>query len=254
MTNRELLIFDSLDALSAAAAEQFASIVTASVTARGAAAVALSGGSTPLALFRRLAQAPYLESLPWREIHFFWGDERCVPPENSESNYGQAFQALLAPVAVPAENIHRTLGELAPEAAAADYARQLAQFAEDFPRLADPSSAWPCLDLALMGLGADGHTASLFPGQIHPMEASTGVVAVTAAYQGRPANRVTLTPQVFNASRQVTFLATGAAKDAALAAVLQGPSDPLTYPAQRIQPVNGRVTWMVDRAAAGKVT
>ena len=214
----------------------------------------LSGGSTPLALFRRLAQAPYLESLPWREIHFFWGDERCVPPEDPESNYRQAFQALLAPVAVPAENIHRALGELAPEAASADYALQLAHFAADFPRLADPSGAWPRLDLALMGLGADGHTASLFPGQIHPTEACASVIAVTAAYQGRPANRVTLTPQVFNAARQVTFLATGEAKAAALAAVLQGQPNALTYPAQRIQPVNGKVTWMVDRAAAGKVT
>jgi 6-phosphogluconolactonase len=253
MTRPELLIFDSLDDLSAAAAEQFAAVVSAAAAVRGAVAVALSGGSTPLVLFHRLAQAPYQQSLPWRRIHFFWGDERCVPPEDPESNYGQAFQALLAPAAVPAENMHRALGELEPEAAAADYARQLAHFAADFPRLADPSGAWPRLDLALMGLGADGHTASLFPSQMHPMEANASVIAVTADYQGRPANRVTLTPRVFNDTRQVTFMATGEAKAAALSAVLHGLPDALTYPAQRIQPVDGKVTWMVDRAAAGKM-
>jgi 6-phosphogluconolactonase len=261
----KLLIFNTGDELSAAAAKQFGEVVTAAVAARGAACVALSGGGTPLAMYRLLARQPYRDSLPWGRIHFFWGDERCVPPGDPESNFGQAMQAMLEPVSAPPENIHRVKGELPPEMAASDYAGRMARFAADLDRLiqalagAPVSStpergpAWPRFDLVLLGLGADGHTASLFPGQVHPQEALATVIAVTADYQGRPANRVTFTPLVFNTARNVIFLATGENKASALAAVLQGPPDPLKFPAQRIQPAEGTVTWMVDRAAAGKL-
>lgn len=262
MAKSDQQIFNSIQELSAAAARQFGEIITAAVAARGAACVALSGGSTPLSMYRLLAQPPYRDSLPWGRTHFFWGDERCVPPADPESNYNQAMQAMLEPLGVPAENIHRAKGELPPETAAADYTRRLARFAAEFDRLIktlagiaippvdEEAAGWPRFDLALLGLGADGHTASLFPGQVHPQETTASVIAVTADYQGRPANRVSLTPQVFNAARQVIFLAAGENKAAALAAVLHGPPDPLNFPAQRIHPLDGSLTWLVDQGAA----
>jgi 6-phosphogluconolactonase len=243
MADPILRIFPSLQTLTAAAAQQFNETVSAAVRLRGQAFVALSGGSTPQMLYTLLAQPPYLETVPWKKIHFFWGDERCVPPDDLESNYGQARQILLARVPVPSVNIHRVLGEMAPQAAAEEYIKQL-------QKQAFPGERWPRFDWALMGMGADGHTASLFPGQVNPAEAGSPVIAVTASYQGRPANRVTLTPLVFNTASNLLFLVTGASKAAVLAEVLQGAHDPLRLPAQRIQPLSGSLAWFVDTASA----
>jgi 6-phosphogluconolactonase len=202
-------------------------------------------------------------------MHFFWGDERCVPPDDLQSNYRQAYETLLSHVLVPKENIHRAKGELAPPSAAEDYARQLREFAA-------PGLDYPRFDLVLLGLGADGHTASLFPGSLFPDSLSPQVrdpaqspegepvedlpsggsheggpvLAVTAEFQGRPVNRVTLTPPVFNAARNVLFLVTGQEKAMALAGTRAGRSDPLIYPAQRIEPAEGKVWWLVDEPAA----
>jgi 6-phosphogluconolactonase len=243
MDKPTLRIFPSAQALAAAAAQQFTETVSAAIRLRGRAYVALCGGSTPQALYALLAQPPYLESVPWDKIHFFWGDERCVPPDDLDSNYGQARQMLLARVPAPSVNIHRVLGEMPLQGAAEDYVKQL-------QKQASSGARWPRFDLVLLGMGADGHIASLFPGQVHPAEAGSPVIAVTASYQGRPANRVTLTPLVFNAAENVLFVVTGASKAAMLAAVLQGVHDPLQFPAQRIQPLAGSLTWFVDAAAA----
>jgi 6-phosphogluconolactonase len=205
--------------------------------------VAFSGGSTPAALFQLLAQPPFKESIPWNKLHFYWADERCVPPEDAESNFGQAWENLLSKVPVSQQNIHRILGELEPKTAAQDYVIQLKQNATG-------ALAWPVLDCVLLGMGADGHTASLFPGQVNPSESTAPAIAVTADYMGRPANRVTLTPLVFNSARHILFLVTGENKAQALSEVLHGPDDPLHLPAQRIRPINGDVTWLIDQAAA----
>lgn len=246
MAKPTLRIFPSLQVLAAAAAQHFNENVSAAVRLRGQAFVALCGGSTPQTLYALLAQPPYLDAVPWDKIHFFWGDERCVPPDDLDSNYGQARQILLARVPAPSVNIHRVLGEMAPEAAAEDYIKQLQKQAANAAR-------WPRFDWVLMGMGADGHTASLFPGQVHPAEADSPVVAVTASYPGRPTNRVTLTPLVFNAAENVLFLVTGASKAAVLAEVLQGAHDPLQLPAQRIQPLTGSLAWFMDTAAAALI-
>jgi 6-phosphogluconolactonase len=255
----EIRVFPDPPALSGFAADLFSKIARDSVAQRGRFLTVLSGGGTPLALYRLLALPPFRDDLPWEQMHFFWGDERCVPPEDPGSNYRQAYEPLLLKVPVPTQNIHRARGELSPASAAEDYARQLREFAA--PRL-----DYPRFDLVLLGLGADGHTASLFP-QLSPHlspqmyafggrqeggggQESAPVLAVTADYQGRPANRVTLTPPVFNAARDVLFLVTGEEKAAALAATVQGPRDPLKYPAQRIQPAQGKVWWLVDEQAA----
>jgi 6-phosphogluconolactonase len=186
-----LFVYPDLDALSQAAALLFLELALTSVAQHGRVQAALSGGSTPRRLFQLLARQPYQTAVPWAHTHLFWADERCVPPDHEESNYGQARRLLLDHVPLPPDNIHRIKGELEAAAAAADYRQQL-------QALAQPPRAWPRLDLALLGLGDDGHTACLFPGPIPAEEKTLPVTAVTADCQGRPANRVTLTPLLLN--------------------------------------------------------
>lgn len=243
MEKPQVRIFPTLSTMSQAAADFFSKQVKEAVTIQGTAYVALSGGSTPSTLFQLLAQSPYKESIPWNKIHFYWADERCVTPEDSESNYGQVWQSLLSIVPVAKQNIHRIKGELEPETAAQDYIYQLRQNAT-------AHLAWPVLDYVFLGMGADGHIASLFPGQVNPSETTSPAMAVIAEYMGRPANRVTLTPLVFNSARHILFLVSGENKAKALSEVLDGFYNPLNLPAQRIRPVNGDVTWIIDPAAA----
>ena len=243
MDKPQVRIFQTPSTMSLAAAGLFSEFINEASRKQHSVHIALSGGSTPVALFQLLAQLPYTESIPWNNVHFYWADERCVPPEDAESNYGQAWLSLLSKVPVSQQNIHRVLGELEPKAAAQDYILQLKQNATG-------TLAWPVLDCVLLGMGADGHTASLFPGQVNSSESISPAIAVTADYMGRPANRVTLTPLVFNSARHVLFLVTGENKAHALSEVLHGANDPLHFPAQRIRPVNGDVTWLIDQAAA----
>ncbi len=246
MDDREVRVFSDADALSRAAAEHLVAIALEAAHARGQALIALSGGNTPQGLYAILPQLPYRSQSPWAQMQFFWGDERCVPPGDPESNYGQAKREFLDRVPVPAENLHRVKGELEPDVAAQEYGLVLRQFSSD-------GLAWPRLDWVLLGMGADGHTASLFPGPISPKERERPVIAVTANYQGRPANRVSLTPRVFNSARSVVFLVTGEEKADALAGVLAGAPDPERWPAQRIRPETGSVLWLVDRPAASRL-
>lgn len=239
--NPQIVILPDLDRLSLAAAKHFSEAAQTAFKKRGKALVALSGGSTPLQLFHKLAAAPFSAQIPWQVVHFFWCDERCVPPDDPESNFGQARQVLFHPLNLPNENLHRIPGELDPEHAALVYRETLHQFKA-------PGLNWPIFDLVLLGLGADGHTASLFPGA--PLPEQVPVLAVTAGYHGRPSHRVTLTPLVLNSARQVIFLAAGAEKAEAVKHALQHPLDLLRYPAQRIQPTHGTLQWLVDASAA----
>ena len=203
--------------------------------------VALSGGNTPAESYKLLAQSPYKEQVDWTHVHVFWGDERCVPIEDLENNYRQAHDILLSHVSIPAENIRRVKSNLEPAEAAKDYALVLKQFAS-------PPLNWPRFDLILLGMGEDGHTASLFPGS--EVNVSAPTMAVTAQYQDRPANRVTLTPLVFNSARRIIFLVSGVGKSQTLANVLYGGYYPEQFPAQRIRPTDGELVWMVDKLAA----
>ena len=233
-------IFNDHSRLSQAASKLFIRTAAQAIAERGRFLTALSGGSTPVALYRLLVRA----DLDWEKIHLFWGDERLVPVEDPANNYSQAREALLTEIKIPEQNIHRIRTELEPEAAVQDYARLLRRFAE-------PPLEWPRFDLVLLGLGEDGHTASLFPGS--PVEALEPVIHVTGEYQGRPAGRITLTPLVFNSARQVVFLVSGQSKSGAVASVFKGGSHPDQWPAQRIRPTDGRVTWMVDAQAASRL-
>ena len=240
----DVRIFDDLEALSRAAAELFIEDSKQAVSQRRRFLVVLSGGSTPMKLYKLLAQSPYREQIDWTRVHVFWGDERCVPIEDLENNYRQVRDVLLNQVSIPKENIHRVLSDLEPVAAAEDYARVLKDFAS-------PPLDWPRFDLVLLGMGDDGHTASLFPGS--EVNVTTPTMAVTAQYQNRPAHRVTLTPLVFNAAHRIIFLVNGESKSQTLANVLYGEYQPEKLPAQRIHPTDGELIWMVDQNAASKL-
>jgi 6-phosphogluconolactonase len=172
-------------------------------------------------------------------VFVYFGDERCVPPDDEQSNYRMAKKAFLDAVAIPPANVHRIRGEIDPATAAADYASILRTDLGERPRF----------DLVLLGLGPDGHTASLFPGSPPTTDDAALVRAVYAPSQAMW--RVTVTPEVINAARTVVFAVEGAEKAAILATVLEGPHDPTTYPAQIVAPEPGRLVWLVDRLAAG---
>jgi len=233
--NTLLKSYSSLDDLSEAARGLFVDIAAASIRERGIFLVALCGGSTPMRLFEKLSR----EDLDWSSVHFFWGDERCVPIDDAGSSYGQAKRIWFDKIGPT--HVHRIRSELGPAEAATAYAATLKEFAT-------APLDWPRFDLVLLGMGEDGHTASLFPGS--PVEASAPTLAVVANYQDRPANRVTLTQIVFNDARNIFFLAAGAAKAETLKKVIAGKYQPELLPAQRINPEQGQVTWLVDAAAA----
>lgn len=228
--------------------DYFTENLGAIIAEKGVASFVLSGGGTPRDLYRLLGRTSDADGVPWDKVHFFWGDERLVPPDDPGSNYGEAGEILLRPLNIPEQNIHRIRGELSPGEAAAGYAALLRDWAaEHDPGAPNP---WPRFDLMLLGLGEDGHTASLFPGS--PVAVDAPVIAVTADYQGRPAGRVTLTPLVFNDARGVNFLVSGRNKADAVYNTFYT-NDPVRYPAQRIHPANGDVTWLLDRAAATRL-
>jgi 6-phosphogluconolactonase len=207
---------------------------------KGRFGLVLSGGSTPRRLYQCLAESPWRERMPWQRLHLFWGDERFVPPDHSESNFGMVRETLLSRVAIPRDNIHpiATVG-LSPEAAAADYEREL----QAWYGAAQLEPARPLFDATLLGLGTDGHTASLFPGSAALDERRHWVAAVIGA---KPEPRITLTYTALEASRDVAFLVAGADKRAILARLRAGAPE---LPAGRLRP-SGAVHYFLDRAAA----
>ncbi len=244
--NPDIRIFPNGETLSRAAADLIVIIAQNAVAENGRFSIALSGGGTPQRLFQLLGQAPHKKQMPWQNSHFFWGDERLVSPDNSGSNYGQAYAIFIGKVPTPPENIHRVHGELDSDTAVSDYQKQLQTFAQD--------GKTPRFDIVLLGMGSDGHTASLFPGPISSAEQNESVIAVTAEYDGRPAQRISLTPKVINNAANVIFLVTGANKAETVTAVLNDPQNPQRLPAQRIQPTNGNLIWLLDQPAANTVT
>lgn len=232
-------------ALARTGAELVVSSARDAVAAHGRFTLALAGGSTPRQLYSLLAtDAELRTTMPWRQTVFFWGDERLVAPDHPDSNYAMARAAMLDPAQVPAANIHRMKGE-AGEAwsVAADYENELRAF------FATGVADWPVFDLVLLGMGSDGHTASLFPESPALDEARRWVVASTAITPG-PA-RVTLTVPAINRAARIAFLVAGPDKAATLRRVLRDRNDPRAHPARLIQPVApGELVWIVDEAAA----
>ena len=228
-----------------AAAQLFTTAVIEAVKARGVARVAISGGTTPKAMFALLAAEPFASQVPWDKLDLFWVDERCVPPDNADSNYRMTKEALLSKVPLPADRIHRMEGELAPEVAAARYESTI----RNAFRLEGAET--PTFDLILLGMGDDGHTASLFP-HTEGLNDLTHIVIANHVPQ-KNTWRITLTSPVLNQGRAVAFLIEGAAKAQVLHDVFLGPFQPDTYPSQIIRPASGRLTLLLDSAAAAKL-
>jgi len=233
---REVKVVPDAEALAEATVALFEEAVRAGVTERGVARVALSGGHTPLPAYRQLAAA----GLDWSRIHLFWGDERGVPPDHPDSNYRAAKEALLDPARIPTEQVHRIEAERPPEEAAERYEAEIRTAFGTGP------SEVPRFDLVLLGLGPDGHTASLFPGTAALEEHERLVVANEVPGKG---TRITLTWPVLDAAARVAFLVEGAGKASIVHAVLDGPEG--VYPAQRVQPNHGRLLFLLDAPAAG---
>ena len=264
----QLTITDNEDALARTAAERITQLIERSIAARGQALVSLTGGSTPRKLYALLADArqPWRERIDWGHLHLFWGDERHVPPDHAESNFGMANEVLVRHVPVPAAQVHRMRGELADaKEAARQYEVELvAGFAA--ARREDRT-----FDVMLLGLGEDAHIASIFPGsellQRRPTKGRPtldqdvgrgltsrqegGVAAIRAAHLN--AWRITLTPGAILDSRDIVMVVAGSGKAEAVRAALEGPLDETRYPAQLLRPAADRVHWIVDRAAAARL-
>lgn len=245
--NPNICVVENAPALARAAAREFASRAAAAMQEKGSFTVALSGGRTPEALYSLLADDTELrEKIPWQHAYFFWGDERPVPPDHPESNFRMARETLLSRVPVPAANLHRIKSELAPEQAATAYERTLIEF---FQLRRD---TLPRFDLVLLGLGPEGHTASLFPGTHALREQTRLAVANWIGKLGT--ERITLTAPVFNNAACVIFLVGGDEKAVVLKSVLEGRYEPEQLPAQLIRPHTGELKWIVDAAAAELIT
>lgn len=233
------------------AARHFARLADQYVVGCGRFTVALSGGSTPKAMFSILAASPFVETVPWSSVYFFWGDERCVPPGHQDSNYRMAYETLLSKAPVPGENIFRIPAELEdPDRAAQEYSLMLTQFFMKAPGATGtaPLANVPRFDLVFLGMGPDGHTASLFPGTAALQ--ATDQIVVANYVEKFNAYRITLTAATINNARNVTFVAAGADKAQTLKDVLEGQYQPEVYPSQLIRPQNSSLLWMVDEAAA----
>ena len=239
MAEREIIVCQDIAELSRQTAERFSQLVNQSVQASGRFTVALSGGSTPKHLYSLLASADYKDQIPWKNVQLFWGDERCVPPDHPESNFRMAHETLLSKIGIPAENIHRMAGEQEPQAAAAGYEKELNKF------FGLESGALPRFDLIFLGIGEDGHTASLFPGSDALDETKRLVVAPFV--EKLKSYRLTLTLPVLNHGADVWFLVTGSSKDAAVKEALSGSFE---LPAAKVQPVNGRLIWLITQDAS----
>jgi len=233
----EVKIVPDNAALARVAAQEFHQVAEAAVHERGRFSVALSGGNTPRTVYSLLASEH--RQLPWNSIHIFFGDERHVPPDDPESNFRMASESLLSKVPIPQNNVHRIRAELDAEAAAMQYEQEL----REFFHLVDHD--WPRFDLIFLGLGDDGHTASLFPGSKALTDESSRVTANWV--EKFQTFRITLTFPVLNHAAEVVFLVSGASKARILSEVLRPGAR--KFPAQNVQPQNGRLLWLVDQDA-----
>jgi 6-phosphogluconolactonase len=233
------------ESLARRAAQHFVEMVEETVAARGRARIAISGGSTPKTTFALLGDSnqPYRAHMPWDRLDLFWVDERCVPPDHADSNYRMTREAVLDHVPIPPENIHRMEGELDPEVGAARYESEL----RNSFRL--EGAELPSFDLIALGMGPDGHTASLFP-HTPALANITSLVTANHVETQKDAWRLTLTWPVINQARSVFFLIEGADKAQILKDVFTGPRDTELLPSQLIRPVSGILSLILDRAAA----
>ena len=239
--------YTDAESLALGAAERILEVGNRAIASRGRFSFALAGGSTPRLTYARLATQPFVNRLDWSSTHVFWSDERCVPPDHPESNYGMARNALLDHVPIPNAQVFRIRGEIEPQRAAEEYETTLRTFFSAPAEAPGMPSSAAGFDLILLGMGKDGHTASLFPGTPAVHEKERWVVS---HYVGKIASwRVTFTPPLINLSAHVFFLVSGADKAGRLKDVLTGPHRPETLPAQIVEPVSGELLWLLEQAS-----
>ena len=244
----EIRTHSSLEDLSRAAAECICEIAEEAIKERGIFTLVLSGGTTPRLLYEELAKEPYASRVDLQHTHLFWGDERCVPSDNPDSNFSLALQTLISKVDVPPSNIHRIPAATgSPKPVAAEYETTLREFFQATAG-SDPSTSFPSFDLVLLGIGGDGHTASLFPGDAALEERTSWVVAVEGSSASPPVPRITLTFPVINEAKCVLFLVSGSNKLKVLQEILNNPHT-ATYPAAHVQP-SGNLLWFIDEGLA----
>jgi 6-phosphogluconolactonase len=242
MSEPKITVLDDPQAVYVHAAEEIAHFAGEDICTHAQFTIALSGGSTPAAIYELLGTRFRL-SVDWKEVQFFWGDERCVPPDNELSNYAMAQRTLLTHLALRPDQVHRMRGELPPEEAARSYEDELkSAFALGDDEL-------PRFDLVMLGLGDNRHTLSLFPGHKKAIE-ETEKLVIAVDVEATPPRRITFTPPVANHAQRAMFVATGRDKAEAVRDVIAGPRDPLKFPAQIIQPSDGELVWLLDRGAA----
>lgn len=239
---QEIRIYPQADIMQSAAIAFLTGEVLRSVAARGRCSLVLSGGSTPEPVYAGLGDPSVAKNIPWESVHFFWGDERHVPPDHPESNYRMVRDTLLARVSIPEENVHRVPAEMDPRMAAFRYEEDLRSF---YP------GDWPRFDIVLLGIGTDGHTASLFPHTAGLQEEQRWFIANQVS--ALDAWRLTLSKNAINAARLTLVLAAGEAKSDAVATALEGPHQPEITPIQLISPEDGRMLWFLDQRAAAEL-
>jgi 6-phosphogluconolactonase len=245
----KITVYPDNESLISGAANFIIELAAQAIAARGRFTLVLSGGNTPRPVYARLATAGYRDRIDWSKVLIFFGDERCVPADDPQSNYLMVRTALLDQVPLPPGNIYRIRGEEAPEKAATDYADILqSTFGGDAVTGRSPLEGF---DLILLGMGDNGHTASLFPGLTAVTETVHWVMALYVEVAGMW--RVTMTPVIINAARQVVFLVSGANKAEMLQRVLEGPYQPVVLPSQIVKPVSGELHWLLDQPAAAKL-
>ncbi|MDR3557060.1 MAG: 6-phosphogluconolactonase [Syntrophobacteraceae bacterium] len=245
----KVVVHPDQESLVAGAADLIVESAARAIAERGRFTIALCGGETPRPVYARLAGPDCREAIDWSRVLVFFGDERCVSPRDPRSNYFLARTVLLDKVPLPPENIYRIHGEDVPEKGAADYEEALGRvFCSPGVAGGPPSEGF---DLILLGMGENGHTASLFPGLAAVTEKERRVMACYVEVAGMW--RITMTPVVINGARQVVFLVSGEGKAEMLQRVLEGPYEPLVLPAQAVRPVSGEARWLVDRAAAARL-
>lgn len=242
MGEPKITILDDAQAVYVHATEEIAHFAGEDICMHAQFTVALSGGSTPAAIYELLGTRFKL-SVDWKEVQFFWGDERCVPPDDKESNYGMAHRTLLSRLDLKPDQVHRMRGELPPDEGARAYEQELkAAFSlrdQEVPRFG----------LVMLGLGDNRHTLSLFPGHKKAIEEAKRLV-VSDEVEADPPRRITFTPLVANNAARAMFVATGKGKAEAVRDIIAGPRDPIKFPAQIIQPADGELLWLLDKAAA----
>lgn len=234
-------IFPTMDRLARAFAADLSSKINAEVQKHKIFNIALSGGNTPRIIFDELADH-YSGAIPWKNVHLFWGDERCVPSTHPDSNYKMAWQHLIDRINIPGANIHRIVGEAKPEAEATRYSREISDFTRS-------RNGWPELDMILLGVGEDGHTASIFPNQMELLHSDR--ICAVSVHPQTGQKRITITGEVIHMARSVVFLVGGNNKAGVIKSILQHEASAGGYPAAKVAEKAGNVEWYLDKEAAG---